>query len=143
MIPEPVQFPYFRLVKKRLNMQFSSLQQILILLLLTSTLSAQEKDKSKWTPSDIINTEFMSSIEISPDNKMVVWTKRKGLKEKDKFVSDIYLTKLDVIKDGKPLTLQMTLRIKHIRSGVFRNPAHPIVGAGINRRCFRMGTRSN
>ncbi len=100
-------------------MQFPRLQHLIILLVLTSSLSAQEKDKNKWTPSDIINTEFMSSIKISPDNKMVAWTKRRGDKEKDKFVSDIYLTKLDVLKDGKPLTLQMTTSDENDNSPIF------------------------
>ncbi len=70
---------------------------------------AQEKtDPSRWTPKDIINTESMRSVSLSPDNTMVVWTKRKGVKEKDRFVSDIYLTRLDLIKDDTYKTIQLT-----------------------------------
>jgi len=69
----------------------------------------QEKnDPSRWTPEDIINTEYVRSVSISPDNSMVVWTKRKGVKEKDRFVSDIYLTRLNLKEDGNYKTVQLT-----------------------------------
>ncbi|MDF9796990.1 dipeptidyl aminopeptidase/acylaminoacyl peptidase [Catalinimonas alkaloidigena] len=67
-----------------------------------------EPDENRWTPEDIINTERMQEVQISPNEQMVVWTKEKGEKEKDKFVSDIYLTRLDVQKDGEYLTIPMT-----------------------------------
>ncbi len=71
--------------------------------------SAQtKKDPKVWTPEDIINTEYMGSVSISPDNNMVVWTKRKAVKKKDRFVSDIYLTRLDLKKDGTFRTIQLT-----------------------------------
>ncbi len=78
---------------------------ILAALVLAVSLGAQD---NKWTPEDIINTEYAGNISFSPDNSMVVWTKRKASKEKDKFVSDIYLTRLNVIKNGLPLTVQLT-----------------------------------
>jgi dipeptidyl aminopeptidase/acylaminoacyl peptidase len=74
----------------------------------SSSYGQDKKDPSRWTPEDIINTESMRSASLSPDNTMVVWTKRKGVKEKDLFVSDIYLTRLDVIKDGDFKTIQLT-----------------------------------
>lgn len=80
---------------------------ILVLSYLTVPVIAQE-DKNKWKPEDIINTEYVRSTSFSPDHTMVVWTKRKAVKEKDKFVSDIYLTRLDVEKDSMPLTVQLT-----------------------------------
>ncbi len=67
-----------------------------------------EPDKDRWTPEDIINTEYMREVQISPNNQMVVWTKQKAVKDKDKFVSDIYLTRLDVQKEGEYLTIPMT-----------------------------------
>lgn len=67
-----------------------------------------EPDEDRWTPEDIINTERMQEVLISPNNQMVVWTKEKSVKDKDKFVSDIYLTRLDVQKDAKYLTIPMT-----------------------------------
>ena len=65
-------------------------------------------DSTSWTPKDIINTEYVRSLQFSPDGKMVVWTKRKSLKKEDKFVNDIYLTRLDLQKDGKFRTFQLT-----------------------------------
>ncbi|MBO3116218.1 prolyl oligopeptidase family serine peptidase [Winogradskyella sp. DF17] len=71
-----------------------------LLIALCSTSYGQEKnDGTRWTPENIINRESMSSVSFSPDNSMIVWTKRKGVKKKDRFVSNIYLTRLD-IKDG-------------------------------------------
>lgn len=72
------------------------------------TMSYSQNKESEWTPEDIINRESMSSVSISPNNQMVVWTKRKGVKAKDRFVSDIYLTRLDLKKDGKYKTIQLT-----------------------------------
>lgn len=68
----------------------------------------QEVDPKKWTPKDIIHTEYVRSVQISPDNTKVVWTKRKGLKKEDKFVNDIYLTRLDLEKKGAFRTFQLT-----------------------------------
>ena len=73
------------------------------------SLTAQNsKDPSRWTPEDIINTEYVRSVSFSPDNQMVVWTKRKAVKDKDRFVSDIYLTRLNLMKDGAYKTVQLT-----------------------------------
>ena len=82
----------------------------LICLVINSTIAQDQKkdDPSRWTPEDIINTESMGSVSISPKGNMVVWTKRKGVKKKDKFVSDIYLTRLDNKKDDIFRTIQMT-----------------------------------
>ena len=71
--------------------------------------NAQEKDDpGKWTPEDIINTEFLRSAVFSPDGTMVIWSKTKGDKEKDKFISDLYLTRLNKLEDGMPHTVQLT-----------------------------------
>jgi len=73
-----------------------------------TTTIAQEKDPKKWTPEDIIHTESMRSVSISPNGKMVLWTKNKPVKDKDKFVSDVFLTRTDVSdKDGYK-TVQLT-----------------------------------
>lgn len=88
---------------------FQNLVCILFIFILGGSSYGQDKkDPSRWTPEDIINTESMRSVSISPDNTMAVWTKRKGVKEKDRFVSDIYLTRLDVIEDGNFKTIQLT-----------------------------------
>lgn len=83
-----------------------------------TSIFAQE-DKNKWTPEDIINTEYVQSTQFSPDNNQIVWTKRKGVKEKDKFVSDIYLTRLEVEKDGIPLTIQLTNQDENDTAPIF------------------------
>ncbi|MDA8595728.1 S9 family peptidase [Flavobacteriaceae bacterium] len=71
---------------------------LLILLIFAGQLSAQ-----KWTPEDIINTERMSSVQISSDNSKVLWTKKEDLKKKDKFIYKLYLTYLNEHK-----TIQLT-----------------------------------
>ncbi|MBL7472676.1 S9 family peptidase [Robertkochia sediminum] len=85
---------------------------IAILLLLVLPARAQEKieDPKKWTPEDVIFTEYMTNVKFSNDGTKIVWSKRRPLKdpEKDKFVSDLYLTYLDKEQDGKPVTVQLT-----------------------------------
>lgn len=77
--------------------------------LIVLPLQAQEQDDpSRWTPEDIIYTEYLRSPVFSPDNRMVVWTKSRAVKDKDKFVSDLYLTRLDLQKDGSFRTIQLT-----------------------------------
>ena len=76
--------------------------------LLTLSLKAQEKKDPEWTPEAIINTEYVGSPVFSPDGKMVVWTKREASKEKDRFISKLYLTRLDLKKDGEYRTFKLT-----------------------------------
>lgn len=61
-----------------------------------------------WTPEEIIHTKSVSSPVFSPDGKLVVWTQRKGVKKADKFVNDLYMARLDMKKDGKIRTFQLT-----------------------------------
>ncbi|MEZ4848572.1 MAG: hypothetical protein R3B93_08120 [Bacteroidia bacterium] len=56
-------------------------------------LTAQES--SKWEIKDIVNRKSVSQPQFSPTAKMIVWAKRRPSKEKDKFVSDLYLTYLE------------------------------------------------
>ncbi|MCA0133686.1 S9 family peptidase [Winogradskyella alexanderae] len=93
---------------------------ILVFLSLTQAIHSQsETDPSRWTPEDIINTEYVRSVTISPNNTMVVWTKRKGVKEKDRFVSDIYLTRLDLKEDDTFKTIQLTNGDENDSSPIF------------------------
>lgn len=69
---------------------------------------AGQEDPKKWTPEDIIHTEFLQSPVFSPDHQMVVWSKRRAVKKKDAFVSDLYLTRLNTKKDGKFRTVRLT-----------------------------------
>ena len=71
------------------------------------SLFAQSK-KSKWTVDDIMNTEYLRSASFSPDNTMIVWTKKRASKKKDRFVSDIYLSRINAKKDGKYRTVRLT-----------------------------------
>ncbi|XLS28067.1 prolyl oligopeptidase family serine peptidase [Flavobacteriaceae bacterium M23B6Z8] len=85
-----------------------------------SNLVAQEKeDPGLWTPEDIIHTDYLRNAVFSPDGTMVVWSKRRANKEKDKFISDLYLSRLDKLKDGKPLTTQLTYEDENDYSPVF------------------------
>lgn len=83
------------------------------------SLSFSAISQEKWTPEEIINTESVSSPVFSPDGKMLLWSKREGQKKEDKFVSKLYLTRLDVQKDGKPLTVQLTQGTTSERNAIF------------------------
>ena len=91
-------------------MKKTLLNLIVVSILLSSRIlfGQEEKDSLKWTPEDVISITGMSSVSFSPKGNMVVWTKKKALKEKDKFVFDIYLTLLDMRKDGEFRTVQLT-----------------------------------
>ncbi|WP_115462519.1 prolyl oligopeptidase family serine peptidase [Winogradskyella aurantiaca] len=80
----------------------------LSILLVVISLGIRAQDAQKWTPEDIINTESIGSVSVSPDNSMVVWTKRKGVKSKDAFVSNLYLTRLDMETDKGFKTIALT-----------------------------------
>lgn len=83
-------------------------------------------DPSRWTPEDIINTEFLGGPSFSPNNQMVVWSKRRGVKEKDRFVSDLYLTRLDLTKDGTFRTFQLTNQDENDSSPIFSKDGETI-----------------
>lgn len=90
------------------------MKKIVALVLLTvlciplSTLHAQDTDASTWTVEDVINQESAYGLEFSPDGNSVVWVKRRADKKEDKFINDLYLTRLDVKEDGLFKTIQLT-----------------------------------
>lgn len=84
------------------------LKSIFIAIAVFFSMLSQAQDLTRWTPEDIINTESIQSVNFSPDETLLVFAKNKGVKEKDKFVSNIYLTRLNVKKDGQFLTLPLT-----------------------------------
>ncbi len=90
---------------------------IFLALLISISISANPQDK--WTPDDIIFTESVSSPVFSPDGTKVIWSKKTGLKKEDKFVNKLYLTHLDKMKDGKPLTIQLTQGKDSERNAIF------------------------
>jgi len=95
---------------------------LLVLCFLSFSLIAQshkKDDPTKWTPEDIINRESMGSVSFSPNNNMVVWTKSKPVKDKDRFVSNIYLTRLDLKKDDAFKTIQLTNGDENDSSPIF------------------------
>ncbi len=66
------------------------------------------QDTSSWTVEDIINQESVSSLEFSPNGQSVIWVKSRISSEKDMFVTDLYLTRLDMKEDGIHRTIQLT-----------------------------------
>ncbi|WP_088341700.1 prolyl oligopeptidase family serine peptidase [Robiginitalea sediminis] len=61
--------------------------------------------QEKWTPEEIINTEYVSGPEFSRDGSKLVWSQRKGLTKEDKFVSKLHLARLG---EESPEVLQLT-----------------------------------
>ncbi len=70
--------------------------------------NGQAQDQTKWTPKDIINTQFLRSVSFSNNAKMLVWRQSKAVKKKDKFIANLFLTRLDVKKDGGFLSIPLT-----------------------------------
>lgn len=81
---------------------FTNYISILLCIFLFSSSIAIADDKS-WTVDDVLNLERISTFEISPDGKYVLWNKTQPCKEKDKYIRHIYRASL---KDG--LQIQMT-----------------------------------
>ena len=48
-----------------------------------------------WTPADIVRQESASQFTFSPDGTMVAWVKSRNSTDKDRNVTDLYLTRLD------------------------------------------------
>ena len=70
----------------------SKIKSLLLSILLFSISyhsNAQDTPDSEWTINDILNTEYVRGASFSPNGQSIVWTKRRALKEKDKFISDI------------------------------------------------------
>ncbi len=76
---------------------------------LVAVYAQEQKEKlSGWSPEDIIKQEYVASMEFSPDGRLVVWEKKRPSTEKDKMVSDLYLTRLGENKEGQYATVQLT-----------------------------------
>jgi dipeptidyl aminopeptidase/acylaminoacyl peptidase len=58
--------------------------------------------KNRWTAEDVVYQETAGQFRISPDGKFALWIKGTADKEKDLFVSNLYLSNLN---DGKEVQL--------------------------------------
>ena len=88
------------------------------LILASLTLRAQQ-DPGRWQVEDIIFSETVREARFAPDGQALVWSKRRAHKEKDKFINDIYLTRLDLRKDNLPRTFRLTTADENDHSPVF------------------------
>jgi dipeptidyl aminopeptidase/acylaminoacyl peptidase len=88
------------------NFKIISLTLMLTLSLIFSFYGRTEEkiSQSAWKIEDIVNQEYVGSIEISPDGASTVWVKTTPNKEKDRRASHLYLTNL---RDESE-TLQLT-----------------------------------
>ncbi len=107
--------------------QFQCIAAIFFISCYFYTLKAQNTSaSSKWTPEDIINTRYMRSVSFSPNNNLVVWTQQKAVKKKDKFVSNIYLTRLNLQDEGVFKTIQLTNLDENDYSPIFSKDGEDI-----------------
>lgn len=77
------------------------------LFLFPAALHAQH-ETAHWTVADVINQEDASELEFAPGGNSLVWVKRRPDREEDKFVTDLYLTRLDITDNGTYKTVQLT-----------------------------------
>jgi len=83
------------------------------LMLMTAGLLADaQANDNHWSPSDIVSQESASQFVFSPDGSMVAWVKSRNSSEKDRNVTDLYLTRLDnpgsSDSDDRYLTIRLT-----------------------------------
>lgn len=95
------------------------MKKISILLMILGIAISGVAAQDLWTPEEIINTKYVTNPAISPNAKLVVWTQRRGLKKEDKFVNDLYLARLDMKKEGKIRTIQLTTSDENDYSPLF------------------------
>lgn len=91
-----------------MNFKYTYLKLWIVCLLILDLSPDVIAQSEKWTPEEIIHTQYVSSPVFSPDGSRLVWTQRKGLKEKDKFVSQLYMAYLDEQENNLPRTVQLT-----------------------------------
>ena len=97
-----------------------------ICFIFTSTVTSRAQDQEQnedpltWSVEDVINQERAYGLDFAPDGNSVVWVKRRPDREKDKFVTDLYLTRLDVQNEnGAFKTIQLTRGSESDRSPLF------------------------
>ena len=69
----------------------------------TSSVEADAKPKSTWTIDDVLSWEWAADFKISPDCRWAVWAKGVPDKEKNEWVSNLFLSSLTA-----PQELQLT-----------------------------------
>lgn len=72
--------------------------------------------QNEWTVEDIITQESVSDAEFSPDGSLVAWTKRRASSKKDRFVTDLYLTHINL---EEFVEIQLTRTEESDRNPVF------------------------
>ncbi len=64
-------------------------------IILTLMILPARAGSSHWTPDDIVRQESASQFTFSPDGTKIAWVKSRNSTEKDRNVTDLYLTRLD------------------------------------------------
>ncbi|TAE60646.1 MAG: peptidase S9, partial [Bacteroidetes bacterium] len=77
---------------------------------------AQETDPRVWTVKDVIQQEDITGAAFSPDGKSLVWVKFRPSAKKDRFVTNLWMTRLG---EAKPRELQLTRSEESDRSPMF------------------------
>ncbi|MDG5767663.1 prolyl oligopeptidase family serine peptidase [Balneolales bacterium ANBcel1] len=57
---------------------------------------------SHWSPEDIVSQERAGQFAFSPDGTIIAWVKTRNSSEKDRNVTDLYLTRLDRTAGNSP-----------------------------------------
>ncbi len=99
---------------------------VMLLFVFLTPLNAQDADTSHWTVEDIVNQERAGDLEFSPDGNSLVWVKTRPDKEKDSYVNDLYLTRLDVKQNGAFKTVQLTRSSESDRDPLFSKDSETI-----------------
>lgn len=86
----------------------------------------QAQPTAKWTVDAVLKQESIAQLNLSPDGRRALWTKRYPDDKKDRYLTDVYLTLLPGPTDTTSAeTLQLT------RTGNNNNPAWSTDGTWI------------
>ncbi len=92
------------------------LLSLLAIFWFSQSIISQESD---WKPEEIIKIKSVANPVFSPDAQKVVWSQQKALEKEDKFINNIYLTRLDLEDQGKFKTFQLTRGKESEKSQLF------------------------
>ncbi|GAB4399608.1 MAG: prolyl oligopeptidase family serine peptidase [Microscillaceae bacterium] len=78
-----------------------------------------EAQTAAWSVDDLVKQEGASDFVFSPDGKKLAWVKTRPSEAKDRFVRNLYLTRLDAKEGASFKTLALTRGDDSERSPVF------------------------
>ncbi len=79
-----------------------------LLFLMAVCLAPAVAAQADWTVEDVLREERASNFVFSPDGTRIAWTKTRHSGEKDRNVTELWVTRMDRRENGAPVSIQLT-----------------------------------